>query len=444
MDCANDVLPTPGGPRKHRTAPVPRGFRFRAAKYSMTLRFRVVEPRLCGIEHLPGALQVDRRFVAPGPREVLQPLDPGTRLAARIVRQPRPLGLDGRPHGQRQRVGGAVSQERRDEGRGDDVRPPGRRQPAQHDLTTDIGKPRLQALHARFAGVVPNHSPDRLRLETNVAPERRRTPRLARAVSRRRRARRQRPQLVDGRNDSILDHDRSGRRWRGAHRYRRFSRFERQDARRCRQRVVERTLQQVLLRDRQLLLLGVRRQGDDVQEVPHRRGDRLRVGRRRDPQEAGQVERDVEVGVPERRPLRRVQDAEQRIGVPVLVAHLVDTLEDEGRIVHPGLAQALDHTAGGDAAPRPVHLPLGRLPVQGHGDRGSAQGLRNGQRERCLAGPAGAGQAENRRPPLNRSRANDQRGQRIRLRAPARTGTLEGQQVARLGTRSPGTGGCRP
>ena len=36
MDWANDVLPTPGGPRKQRTAPVPRGFRLRAARYSMT------------------------------------------------------------------------------------------------------------------------------------------------------------------------------------------------------------------------------------------------------------------------------------------------------------------------------------------------------------------------------------------------------------------------
>ena len=36
MDCANDVLPVLGGPRKQRTAPMPRGFPLRATRYSMT------------------------------------------------------------------------------------------------------------------------------------------------------------------------------------------------------------------------------------------------------------------------------------------------------------------------------------------------------------------------------------------------------------------------
>ena len=70
-----------------------------------------------------------------------------------------------------QRVGGAVSQECRDEGRRDDVRPPCVRRPAQHDLTADVGEARLQVLDTRFAGVVPNHPPDRLRLEADVTPE---------------------------------------------------------------------------------------------------------------------------------------------------------------------------------------------------------------------------------------------------------------------------------
>ena len=49
--------------------------------------------------------------------------------------------------------------------------------------------------------------------------------------------------------------------------------------------------------------------------------------------------------------------------------------------------------------------------------------------------PAGPARQKNRRPSVNRSRANDQRGQPVRLRPSARTRTLESQQVARLGTR---------
>ena len=77
---------------------------------------------------------------------------------------------------------------------------------------------------------------------------------------------------------------------------------------------------------------------------------------------------------------------EQRIGMFVRVADLVDSLEDEDRVVHPGLAQALDYTAGG-AAVRSADLPLGRLPVQRHAHRRSAEGLGDGVRERRLAGP---------------------------------------------------------
>ena len=192
----------------------------------------------------------------------------------------------------------------------------------------------------------------------------------------------------------------------------------------------------MLLGNRHLFLLCVRWQVDDVQAVSHRRGNRPGVGRRSDPQDAGEIEGNAEVGVRERRPLRRVQDTEQRIGVRVRVADRVEPLEDEKRVVHPGLAQTRDHTAGSDVAPGSMDLPLGRLPVEGDAHRRSAEGLRDGARERRLAGPAAAGEAENERLPLNRSRADDQRGQPVRrVRASARTGTLEGQQVARLGAR---------
>ena len=44
MDCASEVFPTPGGPRKQRTAPVPLGLRLRAAKHSMTPAFASLSP----------------------------------------------------------------------------------------------------------------------------------------------------------------------------------------------------------------------------------------------------------------------------------------------------------------------------------------------------------------------------------------------------------------
>ena len=407
-------------------------------------RLRVLEPRLSGIQHPPDALQVDPGVVALRPREILQPLDPGARrgsAAARIGGIPHPFGLNGLPHSQGQRVDRAIPQERGDETRRDHVRPLGLRRPAERDLTTDLGEASLQVLHARFTGVVPNHPADRLWLEADVAPGRGRAPRLARAVPLRRRARRQRSQLLDGRNDPIGDHGRTGhghdrtRERRGGSRRRGRGRgLEHQDARRRRQRVVERTLQQMLLRNRQLLLLGVRRQVDDVQAVPHLRGNRPGVGRRRDPQNPGEIKRDSEVHVHERRALRRVEDAEQRVGILVSVACLVDPLEDEDRVVHLGVAQAVDHAAGG-AAIRPHNLMLGRLAVEGHAHGLPAEGLRDRVRERCLAGPPGTGKAEDRGPSPSPSRANDEGGQGVRLRATARARPLEGEQVARLGTR---------
>ena len=169
-------------------------------------------------------------------------------------------------------------------------------------------------------------------------------------------------------------------------------------------------------------------------QSPHLRGNRPGVGRRRDPQNPGEIKRDSEVHVHERRALRRVEDAEQRVGILVSVACLVDPLEDEDRVVHLGVAQAVDHAAGG-AAIRPHNLMLGRLAVEGHAHGLPAEGLRDRVRERCLAGPPGTGKAEDRGPSPSPSRANDEGGQGVRLRATARARPLEGEQVARLGTR---------
>ena len=410
----------------------------------MTPAFASFEPRLSGVQHSPDALQVDRGVVALRPREILQPLDPGARpgsVAARIGGIPHPFGLDGLPHSQGQRVDRANPQERGDETRRDHVRPLGLRRPSQRDLTTDLGEASLQVLHARFTGVVQNHPADRLWLEADVAPGRGRAPRFAHAAFARRRPRRQRPQLLDRGNDPIGDDGRTGhgcdrtrQRRDGSRRRGRGRRFEGQNARRRRQRVVERTGQQMLLGDRQLLLLGVRRQVDDVQAVPHPRGNRSDIGRRCDPQDPREIKRDSEIRVLERRAVRRVQDVEQRVGILVSVARLVDPLEDEDRVVHLGVAQTVDHAAGGTAI-QPQNLPLGRLAVEGHAHGLPAEGLRDRVRQRRLAGPPGTGKAENGGPSLSPSRANDKSGQGIRLRATAQARTLEGEEVARLGTR---------
>ena len=70
--------------------------------------------------------------------------------------------------------------------------------------------------------------------------------------------------------------------------------------------------QQVVARDRDLLVLGVAVQPDDLHAVEQRSGDRLAHVPGRDEQHLGQVEVDVQVVVAERVVLRRVEDLEQR------------------------------------------------------------------------------------------------------------------------------------
>ena len=105
------------------------------------------------------------------------------------------------------------------------------------------------------------------------------------------------------------------------------------------------------MRDRQLLLLGARRQLDHGEVLAHRLGARARIGRRDDPQDRGQVERDIEVRVAEGGPARGVEQVEQRPGG--VGCDAVDGLEDEHRVVDAGPAQALDD-APRDAALRPA------------------------------------------------------------------------------------------
>ena len=94
------------------------------------------------------------------------------------------------------------------------------------------------------------------------------------------------------------------------------------------------------LRDRDLLVLGVAVEPDDLHAVEQRTGDRVEHVGGRDEHHPRQVEVNLEVVVTERVVLRRVEHLEQRRrGVAAVVgAELVDLVEDDDRVHGPGLA----------------------------------------------------------------------------------------------------------
>ena len=105
--------------------------------------------------------------------------------------------------------------------------------------------------------------------------------------------------------------------------------------------------QQVLLGDRDLLVLGVAGQADHLHAVEQRRRDVHGVGRG-DEHHVGQVVLDLDVVVDERVVLLRIEHLEQRrrrIAAEVL-AHLVDFVEQEQRIAHADLGHVLQDLAG--------------------------------------------------------------------------------------------------
>ena len=105
--------------------------------------------------------------------------------------------------------------------------------------------------------------------------------------------------------------------------------------------------QQVLLRDRDLLVLGVAGQADHFHPVEQRRRDVHRV-RRRDEHHVRQVVLDLDVVIDERVVLLGVEHLEQRrrrIAAEVH-AHLVDFVEQEQRIAHADLGHVLQDLAG--------------------------------------------------------------------------------------------------
>ena len=96
----------------------------------------------------------------------------------------------------------------------------------------------------------------------------------------------------------------------------------------------------------ELLLLGVAGQPDDLHPVQQRPGDRLEDVPRRDEEDPREVERQVEVVVPERVVLRRVEHLEHRRGqvAAIVGAHLVDLVDHHDRVHRAGVADgAHDH-----------------------------------------------------------------------------------------------------
>src|SRR4030095_560319 len=79
MERASDVLPTPGGPRKHRIGPFTSGLSLRTARDSSTPSFPFWDPGVRGVEPLLGAPRVDRFFGALRPGQRAQPVDVGPR-----------------------------------------------------------------------------------------------------------------------------------------------------------------------------------------------------------------------------------------------------------------------------------------------------------------------------------------------------------------------------
>ena len=139
------------------------------------------------------------------------------------------------------------------------------------------------------------------------------------------------------------------------------------------------------MRDGQLLPLAVPRQLDHLESLQDQLRDGSGIGRRRDPEHPGQVERDLEAGIQERGPARGVQDVEQRPGF--VLADPVDRLEEVDRVADARLGQPRDDTLG------PLLLAadqaLGDPRVELYADERAVERPGDRQGQRCLAGPEG-------------------------------------------------------
>ena len=147
---------------------------------------------------------------------------------------------------------------------------------------------------------------------------------------------------------------------------------------------------QVALRDRDLLELGVAGQLDDLHAVLQRDRDPLQVVRRRDEHDVAEVVVEIQVVVVERRVLLRIQHLQQRrrrIAAEV-GRHLVDLVEEEDRVLRPGLLQRLDDLARQRAdvrAPVATNLRLVAHAAQRQPHEVAPGRLRDRARQRRLA-----------------------------------------------------------
>jgi len=130
--------------------------------------------------------------------------------------------------------------------------------------------------------------------------------------------------------------------------------------------------------DRQLLVIQVAGEPDDLHPVAQWFGNRAEGVRRREEQHLRQVVVDFEIVVAEGAILFGIEHFEQRgrrIAAPVL-SEFVHLIEEEHRVHHPGAAHRLDHAAGHRAdvgAAVPADLCLVAHAAERHAREGAAQ-----------------------------------------------------------------------
>ena len=157
--------------------------------------------------------------------------------------------------------------------------------------------------------------------------------------------------------------------------------------------------QQVPLRDRELLRLRVARELDRVHPVEQRPRDRVDRVRGADEEHLREVERQVEVVVPEVPVLLGVEHLEHRARrvAAVVGSHLVDLVDQDHRVPGLGVAQRADDRARQRADVRaPVAADLGLVPhaADRHADELAAERPRDRLPERRLADAGRPDEAE--------------------------------------------------
>ncbi len=163
--------------------------------------------------------------------------------------------------------------------------------------------------------------------------------------------------------------------------------------------------EEVAAGDLQLLVLGVAGQLDDLHAVAQRPGDRVLDVGGADEEDAGEVERHVQVVVGERVVLRGVEHLEQGRGgiAPEVDAQLVDLVQHHERVGAAGALDLLDDAAGHGAHVGAAVAPdLGLVPhaPERDADELAAEGAGYRLAQGGLAGPWRADEAEDRPPRL--------------------------------------------